>query len=723
MAKGGGTEIERLHATVGVDLSELRTGLAAAQSETRAATSDMAGSFDRAATGIDAANKKIERSSRGAARGTSMLGIQFSQLGTQLATGTNAAVAFGQQLPDIAFGLQGATGAAGRFASFMLGPWGAALTTAGVLVGVLAEGLFEAADASDEAKDAANELTEAENRLANATAAANHQTRQGILDDIARANSLRTRTQETLRLLMAERERNMELMDRQRAGELGISRAELAAMGGTVTNDAEIARLQQRIDDLGTDIRAGERQVADRDIAAQLDPTVAANQRYEDAVDRAARAYDEGTMTLDAYRAVVIREARARDSTIETLEESERAERGSRSSRTAADRAATRAAREREQVANRAYRLDNAYQRQLASAQSGLLSAQMDLADGYEERAELERQMVQARYDREEEEILTNRDLDEVQKARLLAILDNTRALQMQSIAIDEARQREAEMDRRWQTMMEVQEIRRETELDLLSQQYDAARTMEDRQRIALQIVQAEHDLAAARYREIIASANRVLASEEATDAEKLAAEAARARAQAQLEGLGATLPGRKEEARRNNRTILDAEGFGRALGDNLESAILAALRGKNLKDALKDGLFNLLHDAIGDAFANLSKVAFGEQGLGGVLGGLFSSIFGGNRAVGGPAIGGMAYNVGDGEKFVPSTNGRILSRTDAMAAAGGGGTPFQLAITISGARGNQEIMDMVRAGVQEGIGQYDRVVGDRVNSSLKRRA
>lgn len=738
MANGGGTEIERLHATVGVDLSELRAGLASAQTETRTATAGMAGSFDAAATKIDGASKKIEKGAAGAGRGAGMLGIQIGQASQQLMGGASAAMVFAQQMPDVAFALQGSTGAAGRFAAFMMGPWGVALTLGASLVGLLASSLWDASDAKDEATAAAKALKEAEERLANATAAANHQTRQGILDDIARANSLRQREIQTRRTLQAELElARQRAVDTARAAQMqtadgaggGAARAGLRALQGgfeATARDIErrIAEQDAKIARAGTAIQAGRRQIADRDIAAATDPTTAANQRLEDATDRYARAFDAGRITIDQYRDAVLRETRARDAAVESIQEGNRAERGGRATQRRAEAEARKAERERERAANEAYREQRAFNRALGSAESGLLSAQMQVATTFAERAELERQAAQQRHDQTEEEVLLNRDYTDAQKGRLLAINAEVLALQHRKITLDEiARAEESEL-RAIRDAAELDEIRRGTARDLLSQQFDLARTMADRRAIALQIVRLDHDLAMARQQEIMASAMRVLASEAATEAEKEAARAAIERARVMMEGIEARLPGDIEIAKDRNRTVLDAEGFGRELGDTLEGGILEALKGQNLKDAMRDGIFNLLNDAMSDAFANLSKVLFGEQGLGGVLGGLLGGIFGGkSRAVGGPVLAGAAYNVGAGEKFVAPANGRILSREDAMAAAGGSGRPFNLNITISGARGNQEIMEMVRAGVQEGIGQYDRVVGDRVDNSFKRRA
>ena len=165
-------------------------------------------------------------------------------------------------------------------------------------------------------------------------------------------------------------------------------------------------------------------------------------------------------------------------------------------------------------------------------------------------------------------------------------------------------------------------------------------------------------------------------------------------------------------------------QDFGEQLGNGIMGALRDVLTGRgSLKDVARDMLSRFFERTITDALKSLETSIFGEGGLGGFLGGLFSSVISG-RAVGGPVVPGRAYTVGAGEVFQPSQTGRVLSRNDAMRALGGGmGGIGRIAVTVNGARGNQEIMEMVRQGVQEGIGQYDRVVGDRVDNSFKRRA
>lgn len=163
---------------------------------------------------------------------------------------------------------------------------------------------------------------------------------------------------------------------------------------------------------------------------------------------------------------------------------------------------------------------------------------------------------------------------------------------------------------------------------------------------------------------------------------------------------------------------------MGEMLGDDIMRGLRDVLTGRtSLKDYVRDLFGGFFERTITDALRSLEGSIFGQGGLGGWLGGLFSSVIGG-RAVGGPVVPGRAYTVGMGEKFVPSQPGRVLSRNDAMRAIGGGtGAPLAINVTVNGARGNAEIMEMVREGVAQGIGNYDRVVGDRVNDNVRRRA
>ena len=167
----------------------------------------------------------------------------------------------------------------------------------------------------------------------------------------------------------------------------------------------------------------------------------------------------------------------------------------------------------------------------------------------------------------------------------------------------------------------------------------------------------------------------------------------------------------------------LALQDFGERLGDGIMGGLRDVLTGKgSIKDVARDMLSRFFERTITDALKSLESSIFGDGGLGGFLGGLLSSVISG-RAVGGPVVPGRAYTVGAGEVFQPSQSGRVLSRNDAMAALGGGsGGVGRIEVTVNGARGNAEIQEMVRQGVEQGIGQYDSVSGSRVTTNLKRR-
>ncbi|WP_181174578.1 phage tail length tape measure family protein [Mesorhizobium sp. B2-3-10] len=82
-----------------------------------------------------------------------------------------------------------------------------------------------------------------------------------------------------------------------------------------------------------------------------------------------------------------------------------------------------------------------------------------------------------------------------------------------------------------------------------------------------------------------------------------------------------------------------------------------------------------------------------------------------GMRAAGGPVTKGLPYLVGEHrpEVFVPNESGNILPRIPSLQAGGGGGGTQAVSINVrvDGATGNTEVMQMVAAGVQRGIGQF----------------
>src|SRR5205085_3361755 len=102
--------------------------------------------------------------------GLQQLSFQVNDVASQMAMGTKASVIFAQQSGQVIQALQIMGGGGNAFLRFLAGPWGLALTTAGVILSAFAGKLFESKDAvgdlvekmRDQAKQAA--LAEQANR-------------------------------------------------------------------------------------------------------------------------------------------------------------------------------------------------------------------------------------------------------------------------------------------------------------------------------------------------------------------------------------------------------------------------------------------------------------------------------------------------------------------------------------------------------------------------------
>jgi hypothetical protein len=121
-------------------------------------------------------------------------------------------------------------------------------------------------------------------------------------------------------------------------------------------------------------------------------------------------------------------------------------------------------------------------------------------------------------------------------------------------------------------------------------------------------------------------------------------------------------------EAMRGTFDASLVSGFERA-GGELERGLLSALRRGSLgfDDLKRSALASLDQIAAGALRLGLDSLFGGSGGVGGLLGGFASALFGlPGRATGGPVAPGNAYVVGERgpEVFVPTSAGRIETGT-----------------------------------------------------------
>lgn len=145
-------------------------------------------------------------------------------------------------------------------------------------------------------------------------------------------------------------------------------------------------------------------------------------------------------------------------------------------------------------------------------------------------------------------------------------------------------------------------------------------------------------------------------------------------------------------------------DGFGRA-GDTLERGLLGAIRRGSLGfEDLRRVALNVVGDIAAQAVqAGIGSIggATGVQsgGIGGLLTGLLSSIFGlPGRATGGPVAPGRGYLVGERgpELFVPTSAGRVEP-----SVGGGRGRDVNVSIRIVSPQGSNQPESLRRSGKQ----------------------
>lgn len=120
---------------------------------------EQSGAKAEAATGR--AMTKVEQSMGRASFASRNLGAQIADVSTQLASGTSPFLILAQQGPQVAQALEGAKGKVGAFASFLTGPWGAAVLGATTLIGLFGSKMLEAGDDSEKLKKKTLSLADA----------------------------------------------------------------------------------------------------------------------------------------------------------------------------------------------------------------------------------------------------------------------------------------------------------------------------------------------------------------------------------------------------------------------------------------------------------------------------------------------------------------------------------------------------------------------------------
>ena len=266
----------------------------------------------RSMTGVELAVTRAAATSEAAAKRQHAayrdLGTALVKASADAIAGKNAFQILGEQGGAVAASMVGLGGSIGRVAGFLAGPWGAALTTAVSVVGMLATRSDDAAREQDGAALAADRLRAATDALNAVTGAGLGTTEQAIL--------LRQKEIElSRRQASAARDEAQADLGRLRAKAAFIRAA--APLSGSffagfydddiARAEATIGALERRIGDGDRARRAGDFQRAHDRARVALDPAEKARQVRDDSLAQVAAAHQAGQIATLAQLEAQIR--------------------------------------------------------------------------------------------------------------------------------------------------------------------------------------------------------------------------------------------------------------------------------------------------------------------------------------------------------------------------------------------------------------------------------
>ncbi|WP_454887848.1 hypothetical protein [Sphingomonas oryzagri] len=397
-----------------------------------------------------------------------------------------------------------------------------------------------------------------------------------------------------------------------------------------------------------------------------------------------------------------------------------------------ADRRAAAAKAKAEREAEQAQQVQLAADRDLAQMAKDSMNLREQMATTLQERYGIEQQALDQALTEQRRQIVENPKFTDAQKQALLAQLGIKGSLEQQ--LLDRRKQEDFAKQE-----LDIAQALRANEADLLQKQLDITDIREKRKAIEQKLLDISYD----KQRDaLLATFNDPASSpDQMIDAADKLSNLNKAKALDQ-KGLNDKYQSPIQ------RYIHDISGVGTSLNDSMQTVAVDGLK------SLDDGLMNVItrSKSLGAAFkgvanqiiADLARIAleraviaplgnllFGA-GTAGAGGGLFGSIFKGIGSLfsGGHAMGGLIPAgtfgiVGEHgpEPVIATSAGAMVRPNSTLSKLGGGnGGPSKLEVSVSGARGNAEIQEMVRQGVSQGLAAYDSVLLNRVRDQQARR-
>jgi uncharacterized protein (TIGR02594 family) len=277
--------------------------------------------------------------SRQAQQGTRQLGLQFNDLGTQVASGISPMVAFTQQAGQMGYAMSQMGGKAGAFGTFIAGGWGAL-----ILVGISILGSF--ISKMGDAKEKTDRMTEAQKL----SAMSSEDLTKAILDEnkaleknIQTTNDAANAALQSAQAKEAEtvkrREHIKALLEEARAqaaaerggpamGSMGVT--QMGSIGGALSAEYErlLAENNRQLAEAQRGVRLAQIPILQRQAEARTDKSKAEELEHEKVLGKINEAYAKGASTLDAYNKALAAETSRHKEAADALQKSNRERKG-----------------------------------------------------------------------------------------------------------------------------------------------------------------------------------------------------------------------------------------------------------------------------------------------------------------------------------------------------------------------------------------------------------
>lgn len=281
---------------------------------------------------LTSAQSRVTEASAGQKAGLVNLTRQLSDVSTMYSMGAKPVMIFSSQIGQLMDALQQASGGTSRFATFMSGPWGMALTAATVVLGPLIAKMFDSSDAANKASTASETMVEkldrqrhSQEQVTQALRDYNAEQKKAKESTLDAAKAAQWAAQTNLTEVMSKRlALNAKLIDRQNELETDVGakgNASPAVYAQVEKLRRDMAENQKLIDKARIDLRDAGITVAEEQAKIDADPI----QKIKADFDDRRQAAESTIQSVEALRKKLVELNKQEKEAIKQAQQDDRA--------------------------------------------------------------------------------------------------------------------------------------------------------------------------------------------------------------------------------------------------------------------------------------------------------------------------------------------------------------------------------------------------------------